>query len=85
MDFNFVNISRYDFQNNENIHDKKPENFDLMVEYSKKLSEDFKFVRVDYYEINNKCYLGELTFTPGNGWFNFSNENDIKYGDLLKL
>jgi hypothetical protein len=86
MDFNFVNISRYDFQNNENIHDKKPENFDLMVEYSKKLSEDFKFVRVDFYEVNGKVYLGELTFTPGAGFFRYKNESDNKLvGDMLDL
>ena len=65
--------------------DKKPKTLNKMIEYAKILSKDFKFIRVDFYEVNNKCYLGELTFTPGNGWFNFSTENDIKYGDLLKL
>ena len=29
-----------------------------MVDYSKKLSKLFKFVRVDFYEVNNKVYLG---------------------------
>ncbi len=43
---------------------KKPENFELMVEYAKKLSKDFKFVRVDLYNDNGKIIFGELTFTP---------------------
>ena len=44
----------------------KPINLEKMIEYSKKLSEDFKFVRVDFYEVNGVLYLGELTFTPCN-------------------
>ena len=44
----------------------KPKNFDLMLNYSKKLSEEFVFVRVDFYNIDGKIYLGELTFTPSN-------------------
>lgn len=65
---------------------KKPENFDLMAEYAKKLSEDFKFVRVDFYEINKKVYLGELTFTPGSGFFRYKDSKyDKIFGDMLDL
>ena len=65
---------------------KIPNNFDLMVEYSKNLSEPFKFVRVDFYEVNNKVYLGELTFTPGVCAFKYKNpQSSIKIGNLLKL
>ena len=57
-----------------------------MKEYAKKLSEDFKFVRVDFYEINNIVYLGELTFTPANGFIKFKdNQTDINLGNLLTL
>ena len=64
----------------------KPKTFDEMIQYSKKLSEDFNFVRVDFYEINGVLYLGELTFTPGAGFFKFEKpEHDILVGDLLKL
>lgn len=42
----------------------KPNHFDEMVEIAKRLSEDFKFVRVDLYEINDRIYFGELTFSP---------------------
>lgn len=40
-----------------------------MVEMAKRLSEDFKFVRVDLYERDGKVYFGELTFTPACGVF----------------
>ena len=64
----------------------KPINFDKMVEYSKILSKDFKFVRVDFYEINGVVYLGELTFTPGAGFFNYKKkEYDKIFGDMLDL
>lgn len=43
---------------------EKPKHFDLMKEYAKKLSADFKFVRVDLYENGKDVRLGELTFTP---------------------
>jgi len=44
-----------------------------MKTYAKKLSEDFDFVRVDFYIHNNTVYLGELTFTPGNAKMQFKN------------
>lgn len=65
---------------------KKPVNFDEMVEYSKKLSSDFLFVRVDFYEVSGKTYLGELTFTPGVGFFKYKkNEYNTIFGDLIDL
>lgn len=42
--------------------------FPKMVELAQKLAKPFPVVRVDFYEdINKNIYLGELTFTPGNG------------------
>ena len=73
------------FKTNYDIIDNKPKTLNLMLEYAKKLSEDFKFVRVDFYEIDGKCYLGELTFTPDNGFFHFNKDKEIKYGNLLTL
>ena len=65
---------------------KRPNNFDEMVEYARKLSKPFKFVRVDFYEINGKTYLGELTFVPGVGYFKYkSDEDDKRIGDLLTI
>lgn len=65
---------------------KKPINFNLMVEYAKKLAQPFKFVRVDFYEVSGKVYLGEMTFVPGAAMFHYKNRNDdVKVGNMLKL
>ena len=64
----------------------KPINFDLMIEYAKKLSEDFVFVRVDFYNINGKIYLGEMTFSPSSNGFKLKNkEQSIELGKLINL
>ena len=82
----YKEIERVDIKPDYSKNYKIPYNFDLMVKYSKKLSKLFKFVRVDFYEVNNKVYLGELTFTPGACVFNYKNpEDNILVGDMLKI
>lgn len=79
-----VPMNPYNVKHNDSY--VTPLNFDLMVEYAKKLSEDFKFVRVDFYEIDNKVYLGELTFTPGSGFFKYTDEKwSLLFGEWLDL
>lgn len=79
-------VVRLDHQANYDIKDEKPKNWDLMIEYSKKLSEEFKYVRVDFYEIDGVIYFGELTFTPNSGYLKYKNrETDEKIGKLLSL
>ena len=43
---------------------EKPQNFSKMIEYARILSKPFPYVRVDFYEVEGKLYIGELTFTP---------------------
>ena len=65
---------------------QKPRNFQEMVNYANLLSNRFKFVRVDFYELNDRVFVGELTFTPGAMAFKYKNDDDnIKVGSLLKL
>lgn len=79
-------ISRLDLPANYNKIDKKPETFELMKEYATILSKDFKFVRVDFYEIDTKVYFGELTFIPAASYVKYKNpKTDFELGDLLKL
>lgn len=62
-------------------------NYNKMVELAEKLAKPFPLCRVDFYEDKNKdIYLGELTFTPGNGTDIFEPfEWDYKLGDDLIL
>jgi len=84
MEFNHLDIKKTYKNSNKEI--KKPEKFKKMIEYAKKLSEDFPFVRVDFYEIEGKVIFGELTFFPGSGMEKFEPEEwDYKFGELLKL
>lgn len=39
-----------------------------MKELATILSEDIPELRVDFYEVNNKIYFGELTFFDGSGF-----------------
>ena len=65
---------------------KKPFNLDKMIYYARLLSKDFCFCRVDFYEINNIVYLGELTFAPANIDMNYNDENmRIYLGNLLDI
>lgn len=45
----------------------RPKGFEAMRDIARKLSEDFKYVRVDLYELDGRIYFGELTFTPSCG------------------
>ena len=64
----------------------KPKKLNEMLEIAKKLAGDFKFVRVDLYELDSRVYFGELTFTPANGVFPyFTDEFDLEMGRKLKL
>lgn len=64
----------------------KPENFEAMIEFSKILSKNFPFARIDFYNLNGNIKFGEITFYHGNGMEPFTPaEWDYKLGDMLKL
>ena len=64
----------------------KPKHFEKMIEYAKLLSKDFPFVRVDFFDTEDKLYLAELTFNPGGGFTPYYPlEFNKKMGDLFIL
>ena len=50
-----------------------------MLSYAEKLSQEFVFVRIDFYDVNGKVYLGEMTFSPSNVCFTLKNMDQAKY------
>lgn len=64
-----------------------PKNLERMLEAGRRLAEPFPFVRVDFYELNEKeFYLGEMTFYSGGGTLSFDPvEWDRKLGDKISL
>ena len=64
----------------------KPSNFDKMVFCAEVLSKDFPYVRVDFFDVNNKMYFGEMTFYPSGGRIPFSPEEvDKEMGEWIIL
>lgn len=63
-----------------------PKKLDKMLVLAEKLSKNIPFLRVDFYEINDKVYFGELTFYPASGFGRFIPEEwDKKIGELIDL
>lgn len=64
----------------------KPSSLKKMIEICRTLSEDFDFVRVDLYEINQNVFFGELTFSPAAGILpDFKKEFLEEKGSLLQI
>lgn len=63
----------------------KPASLDLMIYAAEILAEDFPFVRVDFYEIDDAPRFGEMSFYPGSGFERFDPpEWDAKAGALWR-
>ena len=54
---------------NKDILIPKPICWEEMLKIAKTLAQPFQEVRVDLYVVNDKPYIGELTFTSGYGYF----------------
>jgi hypothetical protein len=64
----------------------KPEAYDEMVAAAEALSKPFPFVRMDFYDINGKALLGEMTFTPSGNLSRGKTKFAQKHlGDLINL
>lgn len=65
---------------------ERPDSFDEMVRIAEIIAKDFPFVRVDFYNIDGKPILGELTFVPAGGLDDtLTKSADIKIGNMLEL
>ena len=64
----------------------KPACYDEMVRLAERLAKDIPFARIDFYEVDNHPYFGEITLYPGSGFEEFTpSEWDRKLGDWLEL
>lgn len=66
-----------------NVQFEKPQAFDEMLKIAEKLAKPFPFIRVDFYDVDGKIYVGELTFSPGVGLNDYYEEWDNKFGEYL--
>lgn len=87
FDAQWNNLDNYLSPANRNqISIPKPKQLNRMLEYAKILSEPFAQVRVDLYEVNNKIYFGELTFTSNMGRMDyFTKEALLIMGQKIRI
>lgn len=63
-----------------------PAVFQNMINYARRLSQPFPFVRVDLYYIQSRVIFGELTFTPAGGLdYSYLPECDLAMGQMIRL
>lgn len=89
FDFFDMEFERLDIRNGHPNSDQiieKPKNFEIMKKIAEKLSEGIPHLRVDFYEVNGKLYVGELTFFHYSGMIPFEPEKwDLILGEWIKL
>lgn len=84
LDGEKIPLKRDDYADIEQM--EKPSFFNDMYIAAKDLSQDFPFVRVDFFIANNTFYFAELTFTPGAGMMPFNPDSyDQEWGEMLHI
>ena len=70
------------YPNNKKIIIDKPSRLSEIVKLSKELSKGFPHVRVDFYQVKDVIYFGELTFFMEVGWKDLSPRNSKKLWEI---
>lgn len=84
LDGTKIPLIRDDYKDIGNI--KMPDCLSEMIEVASVLSEDFPFVRVDFFLTDKSFKFAELTFSPASGYMPINpKEYDYKWGNLLEL
>ena len=64
----------------------KPQGYEQLFEYARKITKPFPFVRADFYLENGNVIFGELTFTPAGGFdSNRLPETQLYFGSKVIL
>ena len=82
---NLMDLNQKGYYNNPKTPEL-PKNLEKMICFSRILAKDTYHLRVDFYEINDRLYVGEMTFFDGGGFCSFTPEKYNKIiGDWLIL
>lgn len=80
-----MEVNQEGYHNNP-ITPQLPINFEKMKDLARILAAGIPQLRVDFYEVKGKVYVGELTFSDGGGYAPFApKEYDTIFGDWIKL
>lgn len=84
LKWNKLDYVKPEYTTNEII--EKPKNLESMLKVAADLSQGFKVVRVDLYNIQGEIYFGELTFTPAAGIGKKQTDKALQYlGNFIKI
>ena len=72
---NHIELEDKEYTNNPIKTPELPTHLDEMISIARKLAKDTYHIRVDFYEIDGKVYVGELTFQENAGFCSFRPEN----------
>ena len=68
------------------VEPKKPTNYNKMWNLAEKLAKGLPFSRIDFYEVGNTVFWGEITFYPTSGMGGFEpSKYDEIFGNMIKL
>ena len=80
-----LSFQREDFDRVETIP-PKPKCYDELLDLAKKMSAPYRFVRTDFFVVDEKIYFSEFTLYPTSGLIKFSPRNaDLEVGSWLKI
>lgn len=68
LDWNFLPLNHGDDQLPKDFTLPRPKHLDEMIRVAKTLSKNYKLLRVDLYEANDRVFFGEMTFYPDSGF-----------------
>jgi len=86
FDKDFKRLPFYVYYKNSDCVFEKPKTWDKMIEISEILAKDIPYVRVDFYNLGERIYFGEMTFFTWAGFMKFNpDEWDEILGSWLEL
>ncbi len=88
FDYYDIDFNHMDFEHicpNATEKVEKAIRYNEMVEVARQLSEGFRFIRVDLYDIDGEIYFSELTFFHDGGFYEFPPEIEQEFGSWIDL
>lgn len=84
--WDFLRYNKGDDKLPINFTIEKPKNLEKMLEIAEVLSEDFRYARIDLYNLNGKIYFSEITLSPCSGFdTDITYETDKLLGKKIKI
>lgn len=85
LPFQFTSKAKYKVIDKP-INEPRPQRLDDMIAIGSEIAKNFKSVRVDFYDMGEEFYYGEITLCHGGGYNSFfPPEYEEKYAKMLKI